>query len=288
MPVAMGPYHVCMECGAWVGSTEGVHQCNATGRHSKGNAKGTGGKGTVHRPGEYFASWWTADLATSSPQQLAAMLANELQIDVVKLLGDALPQEQPKLDKPKIPGEGQLYQDMSLARSRYNKAVAKVTKKGKEIEKLKQQLNETEEQLVQAKKDNGEADAHFKELSEKYFTAARGGSLVAETVQVNPLDNEEAPEGEPHEDLDEDLLQVGELSEQEEAAKRELLTKLAKQEQEANKKVEETKRRKTKLQNNLNMAKARKTMEGGDAAGERAKAIQQEGTPKEEAQSQEA
>ena len=177
---------------------------------------------------------------------------------------------------------------MSQARSRYNKAVAKVTKKGKEIEKLKQQLSETEEQLVQARKDNGEADAHFKELTDKYLIAARGGGLVAETVQVNPLDSEEAPEGEPHEDLDEDMLQVGELSEQEEAAKRVLLAKLAEQEQEANKKAEETKRRKTTLQTNLNKAKARKTMEGGDAAGERAKATQQEGTPKEEAQSQEA
>ena len=78
-------------------------------------------------------------------------------------------------------------------------------------------------------------------------------------VRISPLDSEEAPEGEPQEDFEEGLLQVGELSEQEEAAKRVLLAKLAEQELEANRKAEETKRRKTMLQTNLNKAKARKT-----------------------------
>ena len=201
-PIAKGPYHVCMDCGAWVGSSEGVHQCKTAGRPFSANVKGAGGKGTARtqqgageQQGGGGSSWRTAALEGSSPQQLAELLAKELQIDVVKLLGDALPPEQPKQEKPKPVGEGQLYQDMSVARSRYNKAVAKVIKKGKEIEKLKQQLTETEEQLGQAIKEKGEADSHFREISEKYITAARGGSLVeGHPVQVNPLDNEEAPE----------------------------------------------------------------------------------------------
>ena len=240
----------------------------------------------MHIPGEYFASWWTADLATSSPQQLAAMLANELQIDVVKLLGDALPPEQPKPENPK-PMEKD---NFSMTCPRPGPATTKLWPRSpRRARRLKSSSSNSTRQrssLCRPRKIT-EKQMHTS-ISEKYFTAARGGSLVAETVQVNPLDNEEAPEGEPHEDLDEDLLQVGELSEQEEAAKQELLSKLAKQEQEANKKVEETKRRKTKLQTNLNMAKARKTMEGGDAAGEREKANHHEGAPKGESQVQAA
>ena len=206
------------------------------------------------------------------------MLAKALQIDVVKLLGDALPPEPLKEEKPKPAEEGQLYRDMSAARSRYNRAAAVVTKKGKEVEKLKQQFKDAEEQLEQATTEKTEADANFGEVSEKYFTSARGVIVVeGEQVQGNPLDHEDAPEGEHQEDLDEEMLQVGELNEQEEAAKQELLSKLARQEAAATKRVEETKRRRTALQSNLNKAKARKTLEEGDAAAERAKVIQREG-----------
>ena len=85
------------------------------------------------------------------------------------------------------------------------------------------------------------------------------------------------PKGEHAEDLDEEMLQVGELNDQEEAAKRDLLSKLAKLEAEGNKRVEETKRRRSLLQSNLNKAKARETKEEGDAAEERAKTIKREG-----------
>ena len=168
---------------------------------------------------------------------------------------------------------------MSAARSRYNRSAAVVKKKGKEVEKLKEQLKEAEEQLESATIEKTEADAHFGEISEKYFTSARGVIVVdGELGQDSPMDHEEAPEGEHHqEDFDEEMLQVGELNEQEEAAKQELLSKMAKQEAAASKRVEETKRRRTALQFNLNKAKARKTLEEGDAAAERAKAIQREG-----------
>ena len=279
-----------MDCGAWVWSSRGVQQCKACGKSFKANDKGAGGEGTERaqqeagdQPGGGGESWHNnhckapAGLEGSSPQALADLLAKALQIDVVKLLGDALPAEQPKEEKPKPAGEGQLYHDMSAARSRYNRSAAVVTKKGKEVEKLKQQLKEAEEQLEQATTEKTEADANFGEVSEKYFTSARG-VVVVEGEQGNPLDHEDAPEGEHQEDLDEEMLQVGELNEQEEAAKQELLSKLARQEAAATKRVEDTKRRRTALQSNLNKAKARKTLEEGDAAAERAKAIKLEGT----------
>ena len=100
----------------------------------------------------------------STPHELAELLAKTLQIDVVKLLGDALPTEKPKEEKPK---EGQLYHDMSAARSRYNRSAAVVIKKGKEVEKLKSQLKDAEEQLEHATTEKYDADVNFGEISEK-------------------------------------------------------------------------------------------------------------------------
>ena len=167
---------------------------------------------------------------------------------------------------------------MSAARSRYNRSAAVVIKKGKEVEKLKSQLKDAEEQLEHAATEKSDADVNFGEISEKYFTSARG--VVVVDGEQNPMDVEEAPEGEGHqEDLDEEMLQVGELNEQEEQAKQELLSKLARQEAAAKKRVEETKRKKAELQFNLNKAKARNTLKEGETAAETAKTIQREGIP---------
>ena len=116
-------------------------------------------------------------------------------------------------------------------------------------------------------------EVHFGDLSEKYFTSARG-AIVVDGDQ--PLEGQ-GPGALHQDDLDEEMLQVGELNEQEEAAKQALLSKLERQEEAANKKVEETKRRRAALQTNLSTSKARKTLAEGDAAAERANAVNIEG-----------